>query len=97
MTRHTSQSALALRSRQVVGSSVDRHCNLASGISSALLDVKAVAKLLACSTRHVYRLSDSGRMPSPLRVGALVRWRRSAIEEWIAAGCPKVRHVATRN
>ena len=57
----------------------------------ALLDVRAVAVLLDCSPRHVYRLADAGRMPAPLRVGALVRWRRSDIEDWIAAGCPTKR------
>lgn len=54
-----------------------------------LLDVKAVAQMLACSPRHVYRLSDAGKMPPIIRVGALVRWNRVALEEWIAAGCPK--------
>jgi excisionase family DNA binding protein len=54
----------------------------------ALLNVRAVAALLGCSPRHVYRISDAGRMPSPVRVGALVRWRRDDIEGWIAAGCP---------
>ena len=29
-----------------------------------LLDVKAVADLLSCSVRHVYRLTDSGKMPA---------------------------------
>ena len=57
----------------------------------ALLDVKGVAVLANCSTRHVYRLSDSGKMPAPVRLGALVRWRRSEIEEWIAGGCKSVR------
>lgn len=56
-----------------------------------LLDVGAVAELLDCSTRHVYRLADSGRMPAPVKLGTLVRWPRQAIEEWIAAGCPPVR------
>jgi excisionase family DNA binding protein len=65
--------------------------------SAALLDVKSVAALLGgCSTRHIYRMSDSGRMPSPLRLGALVRWDRNALESWIAAGCPRVRHVAAK-
>jgi excisionase family DNA binding protein len=59
--------------------------------SAALLDVRAVARLLACSVRHVYRLADSSRMPPPVRLGALVRWPRSAIENWIAAGCPDAR------
>jgi excisionase family DNA binding protein len=61
-----------------------------------LLDVQAVAHLLGCSSRHVYRLSDGGRMPSPVRLGALVRWPRHAIEEWIAAGCPVLRNNSTR-
>jgi excisionase family DNA binding protein len=60
----------------------------------ALLDVRAVAKLLGCSTRHVYRLSDGGQMPAPLKLGALVRWRRQAIEDWIAAGCKPCRAAA---
>ena len=37
-----------------------------------LLDVQAVAELLGCSTRHVYRLSDAGRLPAPVRLGTLV-------------------------
>jgi excisionase family DNA binding protein len=57
----------------------------------ALLDVKAVAALLGCSPRHVYRLSDSGRMPAPHKLGALVRWNRAGLEDWIAAGCPSTR------
>ena len=59
--------------------------------SVALMDVKAVAKLLDCSRGHVYRLSDSGKMPRPLKLGQLVRWRRVAIENWIEAGCPSCR------
>ncbi len=56
-----------------------------------LLDVRAVALLLDCSPRHVYRLADAGRMPPPVRLGALVRWPRQAVEDWIAAGCKPCR------
>lgn len=56
-----------------------------------LLDVRGVAAFLNCSPRHVYRLSDAGRMPSPLRLGTLVRWSRKTVADWIAAGCPSVR------
>ena len=56
-----------------------------------LLDVQAVAELLDCSTRHVYRLADAGRMPAPIKLGSLVRWSRSAIDEWVAANCPSCR------
>ena len=58
-----------------------------------LLDVRMVASMLGCAPRTVYRLSDAGRMPRPLKLGALCRWSRAAIEEWIAAGCSPVRHV----
>lgn len=58
---------------------------------SALLDVRAVATLLACSPRHVYRMSDAGRMPAPMKFGALVRWNRRAVAQWLADGCPPCR------
>jgi excisionase family DNA binding protein len=54
----------------------------------ALLDVRAVAAMLNCSPRHVYRLADACRMPAPVRIGALVRWRRTDIESWLKARCP---------
>jgi excisionase family DNA binding protein len=66
----------------------------APDVSTApLLDVKAVARLLGCSTRHVYRLADGGLMPPPVRLGALVRWRQQGIDAWIAGGCKTVRVV----
>jgi excisionase family DNA binding protein len=59
--------------------------------SAKLLDVRAVAELLGCSPRTVYRLADAARMPAPIRLGSLVRWSRDAIDEWIRAGCPSMR------
>ena len=56
-----------------------------------LLDTNAVAQLLSCSMRHVYRLADSGRMPRPRKLGALVRWDRQELEKWLADGCPACR------
>jgi predicted DNA-binding transcriptional regulator AlpA len=68
--------------------------------AAALLDVRAVAAMLDCSPRHVCRLTDAGRMPPPIRLGALVRYRRqtgdptTGIEDWLAAGCPLVRRAS---
>lgn len=59
-------------------------------VDSAFLTVEDVAALLACSRRHVYRLRDSGLLPAPAKLGALVRWSRHAIETWIRGGCPRV-------
>jgi excisionase family DNA binding protein len=56
-----------------------------------LLDVQQVADLLNCSARHVYRLADAGRMPAPLKLGALVRWRRQDLDTWLTGGCRPVR------
>ena len=61
--------------------------------AAQLLDVQAVAKMLGCSPRHVYRLSDGGRMPAPVKLGALCRWSATAIREWIDGGCKPVRIV----
>jgi excisionase family DNA binding protein len=61
--------------------------------SAKLLDVQAVAEMLGCSQRHVYRLSDAGRMPAPVKLGSLVRWSAAAIREWIDKGCPSVRNT----
>jgi len=59
----------------------------------AMLDVQAVADLLGCSSRHVYRLADVGRLPRPVKLGALVRWSRVSSESWIAQGCPSCRNA----
>jgi excisionase family DNA binding protein len=53
-----------------------------------LLSVDDVAQLLSCSPHHVYRMADVGRMPQPVKLGALVRWRRTDLDNWLAAGCP---------
>ena len=69
---------------------------------AALLDVSAVAALLNCSPQHARRLADAGKMPRPLKLGALLRWRRSTgdpmtgLQDWLAAGCPSCREGSRR-
>lgn len=71
-------------------------------VAPALLDVGAVAELLNCSVRHVYRLADRGAMPQPVRLGSLLRWRRATgdpmtgLEDWLKAGCPSCRQGGRR-
>lgn len=55
-----------------------------------LLSVDSVASMLDVSKRHIYRLSDAGKMPRPIKLGGAVRWDGEAISSWIAAGCPHV-------
>ena len=56
-----------------------------------MLTVNDVARMLKCSSRHVWRLSDAGRMPRPCKVGALCRWEQTTVKQWIADGCPNCR------
>lgn len=55
-----------------------------------LLDVEAVASLIGCSARNVYRLVNEGKAPRPVKVGHLSRWPSCSVSEWIEAGCPEV-------
>ena len=76
-------------------------CSGASGQERAdlqpeLLDVEAVARLCGCSAPHVRRLADAGRMPAPVKIGALVRWNRRAIEAWITDGCRRMTNGGAR-
>lgn len=64
--------------------------------AAEMLDVNDVADMLCCSAKHVHRLRDAGKMPMPLKLGALVRWRKADILDWIRAGCPTVRQRGGR-
>ena len=56
-----------------------------------MMKVKEVAAALQVTPRTVYRLSDAGRIPQPIKIGASVRWRRDEMEAWAKDGCPVVR------
>lgn len=58
-----------------------------------LIDVKEFAAKLGCCPKHIRRMADSGRCPPSIQLGALRRWNRQVVDDWIADGCPVVRHV----
>lgn len=60
------------------------------------LTVADVATVIGCSRKHVYTMMDTGRMPSPMRIGRMVRWDRDVIQRWIQDGCPPVRRSGKR-
>jgi len=64
---------------------------LESVAQNGTYDANEIAALLQCSTRHIWRLRDSGAMPKPIRVGRLIRWPIGSIQSWIADGCPASR------
>lgn len=48
----------------------------------ALMDIKELAAYLSITVRHVRRLVQDRRIPF-LKVGGLLRFRRSAIDAWL--------------
>jgi predicted DNA-binding transcriptional regulator AlpA len=61
-----------------------------------LLTVDELAGWLRISTRTVWRMESSGKLPSCLRFGRAKRWTDVAIRDWIAAGCPSRSDLAAR-
>lgn len=60
----------------------------ASELTQLGLSAQAVAKLLGVSTRHIWALHSSGRLPKPFKLGRATRWDRRELERWMAAGAP---------
>lgn len=50
----------------------------------ALLTEKDVARLLGCSSRHVFTLSSKGELPH-IKIGALKRYSRNDVDAFLAA------------
>ncbi len=62
----------------------------------ALLNVLDVAHTLNVSTRQVWKLCAMGKLVQPLRLNRSVRWRRTDIETFVAAGCDMAAYEAAR-
>jgi prophage regulatory protein len=65
-------------------------------ITRQLLTVKEAAEMAGVRPRSWWRYVSSGEAPTPVRFGGSVRWRRSDLEAWIAAGCPRCRKEQAR-
>ena len=60
-------------------------------ISPELLTTRQAAELLGIGERTLWRYSNAGNAPAPLRIGNAVRYSRSTLLCWIADGCPDLR------
>ena len=61
-----------------------------------LLTAKESAEMAGVAKRSWWRYVSAGKAPAPVRLGGVVRWRKSELAEWIAAGCPRVRKEVQR-
>jgi len=57
--------------------------------ANLLITIEELSKILKVSTRTISRLKSEGRLPQPITIGRLVRWRRSDIETWLADRSPR--------
>lgn len=55
---------------------------------SLLVDATEAAILCGMSRAAWYKHLSSGKVPRPVKIESLSRWRRQELMEWIAAGCP---------
>lgn len=60
----------------------------ATANNAVFISIDDVANMLDCSTRHVRRLADWGRIPKPVKLGAILRWIKADLERWVQDGCP---------
>lgn len=57
-------------------------------MAERLLKVNEVAERLGVSSRQIWKLAASERLPAPVRLARSVRWRESDIARFIELGCP---------
>lgn len=57
-------------------------------LRSELITAVQFAQLLNVSERTLYRLKSTGKLPNPIALGGLVRWRVAEVHRWIDQGCP---------
>ena len=53
-----------------------------------LLDRRQLAAFLGMSPSKIKEMTSTGELPRHLKIGKLVRWRRTEIEAWLDAGLP---------
>lgn len=61
-----------------------------------LLSADEAATMAGVGRRTWWRYVSSGKAPGPVRLGGVVRWRKTELAAWIAAGCPRARKDAAR-
>lgn len=48
------------------------------------------ARRVGIGYRTFLRYASDGRAPAGMKIGSLRRWSAAELDQWIAAGCPRV-------
>lgn len=70
--------------------------NKRSGLVERLLRADELSERLRVSVRSVWKLTELGQLPPPIRFGRCTRWRESDIHRWLeghAAGTTRTEAV----
>ena len=58
--------------------------------SVLLIKAKELAEMLSVSTRHIWRMKSSNKLPRAIEIGKCVRWKLLDITNWLTMGCPSM-------
>jgi predicted DNA-binding transcriptional regulator AlpA len=71
------------------GNRAESRASQTATLAQALIDAKALAKLLSISVATLWRLHAAAKLPAPVKLGGRTLWRlHEDIEPWIRAGLP---------
>ncbi len=59
---------------------------------AATFSVQQLAKRLGVSVRTIHRMKDSGEIPTPIRLGRLLKWPIKLIDAWLDEQAANARH-----
>ena len=57
---------------------------------SELLKIREAAKVTGFGVSTIRKYEAMGLFPKHIKINGARRWRRQDVEDWIAAGCPRV-------
>jgi predicted DNA-binding transcriptional regulator AlpA len=61
-----------------------------AGPEAELLTAQQAWESCNLSKSAWYKAKSSGKIPSAVRIGGALRWRRDELRDWFRAGCPPV-------
>lgn len=53
-----------------------------------MLNSNDLMALLGIKKSAFYQLKSTGKLPRPVRIGTIQRWRLADVERWLEFGCP---------
>ncbi len=59
------------------------------GQDNGFLTIKEASAYCKISESNFYKLNRKGLVPKPVKIGTILRWRKSDLVAWVAAGCPR--------